>query len=306
MTNGLEPQMGEGEQPLPAPPQGHLAEARPIRVWPVFAWYIGAFFVCMAAQIPVLIAIVVMDMAAGKGPQTAESLFQTPLRFVAIALPAQLGLLALWWIVSTYGDPRARAFRAIGATSLSVASYVCFLAATIAVLWLGALLGEAAMLVFGDWEEDMFARMYENMTWGGGIVLVLFIALAPGFTEEFFFRGYMQRRLLARWSPAVAIPVVAILFAAFHGTPVWAITVLPLGFWFGILAWRTGSLWPGILCHGFINGSINAWRVGAKLDVWPEELSPLAYNVGLGVCLACLLASAWILFKYRPHESIGP
>ena len=162
------------------------------------------------------------------------------------------------------------------------------------------------MLVFGDWEQGMFAQMYENVTWGGGIVLVLFIALAPAFTEELFFRGYMQRRLLARWSPAVAIPVVAILFAAFHGTPVWAITVLPLGFWFGILAWRTGSLWPGILCHGFINGSLNAWRVGAQLDVWPGELSPFASNVGLWVCLACLLASAWMLFKYRPHPSSGP
>jgi len=142
--------------------------------------------------------------------------------------------------------------------------------------------------------------MYDQLTWPSGIALVLFISLLPAFSEEIFFRGYMQRRLLLRWSPWVVLPLVSVIFAAFHGTPVWALTVLPLGLWFGVLAWRTGSLWPGIICHGFINGSVNAIRVGEKLGVWSEDEVPTAaYYAILGVSLASLAGTAWLLARYR-------
>ena len=167
------------------------------------------------------------------------------------------------------------------------------------MLWLGGELGEAAAPFLGDWESDLFAGLFKRMTWTSGTVFVLFIALVPAFVEELFFRGYLQRRLLARWSPAAAIPVVAILFAAFHGTPVWALSVLPLGLALGILAWRTGSLWPGIVCHAFVNGSINLWRVGVVLEVLPADVSPTVYYTGLGIALALLIPSAWLLFA-RP------
>ncbi len=94
--------------------------------------------------------------------------------------------------------------------------------------------------------------------------------------------------------------MVALIFAAFHGTPTWALGVLPLGLWFGILAWRTGSLWPGMLCHGFLNGSVSAWQVGATLGLWPKELSDTAYQVGIGLVVACLLVSLWQLVNYKP------
>ena len=279
----------------PAEFSAHEGPARPLRVWTVFAVFIATALVSIAAQIPVVVVLVVIHVARGGKPQEAVDAMSTPLGFVVAALPAQLAILAMWWLASSYGDPRARAYRAIGRASLAWSQYACLAWGTLAVLWLGGLLGEAGAWLFGDWESEYFARIFESMTWSSGLVFVLFITLAPAFVEELFFRGYMQRRLLARLSPAVAIPLAAVVFAAFHGTPTWALTVLPMGLWLGILAWRTGLLWPGIVCHAFINGSVNLWRLGGAMDVLPEEMSPPAYYVGLATSLACVVLSCWIL-----------
>jgi membrane protease YdiL (CAAX protease family) len=61
--------------------------------------------------------------------------------------------------------------------------------------------------------------MYERMTPVVAVPFVLFIAAFPGFNEELLFRGYIQRRLLARWSPWLAISVTSALFALMHVMP---------------------------------------------------------------------------------------
>ena len=35
----------------------------------------------------------------------------------------------------------------------------------------------------------------------------------------------------------------------------------PLGIWLGVLAWRTGSIWPSIVCHAAINSGWNALQI---------------------------------------------
>ena len=254
---------------------------------------------CVLAQIPVAAILIGVKLAGGSTIDEAVKVFGKPWGFIAVALPAQLAILAAWWLASSKGDPRGRALRPIGATRLPWAAYPCFAWATLVVLWLGALLAEAWSYLLGSPESSQFADLYRSISWPSGIALVLFIALAPGFCEELFFRGYMQRRLLARLSPGLAIPIVALIFAGFHGTPVWALSVLPLGVWFGILAWRTGSLWPGIVCHAFINGSVNLVRVLAALEVLPAEFSATTYGLILGSAGACLLLSIWLLVRHR-------
>jgi membrane protease YdiL (CAAX protease family) len=286
------------------PVETRPAPARPLRVWPVFAIYFGAFAMCAAVQIPVAVVMAVVVVLRGGKPDEIVKLMGTPLGFIALALPAQLGLLGVWWWASTYGDPRVRASRAIGQTMLSAPALVCIVIASLAALYLGDPLSEVGLQLFGQWGSDTFiTRLYDHITWPTGIALVLFIGLAPAFVEEFFFRGYMQRRLLARWPAAVVVPLVAVLFAAFHGTPAWALGVLPLGLWFGVLAWRTGSLWPGIACHAFINGSVTGWRAGVALGALPDHVPSAVFYVFLGAAFACLAASAVILWRGgRPNR----
>jgi membrane protease YdiL (CAAX protease family) len=85
-------------------------------------------------------------------------------------------------------------------------------------------------------------------------VLLLLVSLLPGVVEELLFRGYLQRRLLSRWHPVFAIGVCSVLFAAAHMDPMYAVGVLPLGIWLGIVAWRADSIWPAIVGHVGNNG----------------------------------------------------
>ena len=81
------------------------------------------------------------------------------------------------------------------------------------------------------------------------------LALLAPFAEELVFRGMLYGWLAGRWSNLVAFVLSSLAFAAAHTEPVHILLVLPLGFWFGWLRWRTGSLVPTIVAH-VINNSI--------------------------------------------------
>jgi len=78
--------------------------------------------------------------------------------------------------------------------------------------------------------------------------------LVAAIVEEAAFRGYMQRGL-ERYGPQAAILVSALLFALAHaGQGLTALLLLGPGIFFagllyGMLAWHTGSILPGIIVH---------------------------------------------------------
>jgi membrane protease YdiL (CAAX protease family) len=78
--------------------------------------------------------------------------------------------------------------------------------------------------------------------------------LAP-VAEELVFRGMLYGWLAGRWNNLVAFILSSLAFAAAHTEPLHILMVLPLGFWFGWLRWRTGSLVPTIVAH-IINNTI--------------------------------------------------
>jgi membrane protease YdiL (CAAX protease family) len=89
---------------------------------------------------------------------------------------------------------------------------------------------------------------------GAFAVNTVVAATVVPFTEELFFRGLGVRALLPLGGTA-AIALTAIAFGLGHGL----LVALPVLVAFGLaLAWvrlRSSSVWPGILAHGFYNGS---------------------------------------------------
>ncbi len=79
------------------------------------------------------------------------------------------------------------------------------------------------------------------------------VSLAAPFCEEFFFRGVLQRGLTQWVGPARGIFLTALIFSTMHFDPVGFMARLELGALFGLLLWRTGSLWPGVLAHAANN-----------------------------------------------------
>jgi hypothetical protein len=98
------------------------------------------------------------------------------------------------------------------------------------------------------------AAVINNGSWWTITLLSILLSVIPALVEETLFRGYLQRRFLQRWSPAVAISVSSLLFALMHMDSLQhIIAVVPLGFVNGLLAYRTNSVKPGMLVHAIHN-----------------------------------------------------
>lgn len=84
-------------------------------------------------------------------------------------------------------------------------------------------------------------------------LFILMAALVAGITEEVGFRGYMQVPLERRYSPAVGITIVSIVFVVAHLNQAWAggilIILFAISALWGVLAYVSGSLVPSIISH---------------------------------------------------------
>lgn len=111
------------------------------------------------------------------------------------------------------------------------------------------LLGPEAFSYF-----ELFGYPITNASPLEAVLLGLAMSVSPGISEELLFRGYVQTRLLQRWSAPVAIAVSTALFSFAHLHPLHVLLTLPLGMWLGIVAYRTGSILPSMVLHMLNNG----------------------------------------------------
>ncbi|MGB3906516.1 MAG: type II CAAX endopeptidase family protein [Anaerolineae bacterium] len=84
-------------------------------------------------------------------------------------------------------------------------------------------------------------------------LVVIMSAMVAGVCEEVGFRGYMQVPLEKRYGPGVAITIVSTVFLVSHLRQAWAPPVLfhlfAISALWGILAYASGSLIPGMISH---------------------------------------------------------
>ncbi len=116
------------------------------------------------------------------------------------------------------------------------------------------------------------------------------LGLAPGIAEELFFRGLLQRGLEAHLRPAVAIPLAAGVFGAFHdfrGEPAYALSTAVLGLYLGLAAHLDGSIRAAIACH-----AANNLLAVAVAACWPQlqGANPASTGLGFAFAAACLWA----------------
>ncbi len=135
------------------------------------------------------------------------------------------------------------------------------------------------------------------------LALFPFIALVPGFTEEIFFRGLVQRSM---GNVGVkAIVVSGLTFSFFHLDPHHVAGVLPLGFYLAWLAARTGSLWVTIVTHAANNGVALLASQLAVDAIDPEQTLPW-WTVPIGVVLCALCVSGIHYFTRDRERHEGP
>lgn len=278
---------------------GHVPTVHPVRpprIWTLFAALGAAIIALVIGQIVVGAALVQylwMNSPASVSAdfqqitQRLQAMVTTPLGLILFTAPVELALVATAMLAARR-SPKPFADRlGLRLPRMRWQWYPIFALATIVPFAVSV--GAAALGARLQSPDTGVLRIWESADWATGTALVLFISIAPGFAEELFFRGYIQRRLLARYSPWVAILVTSFVFGLFHVMPAAFMLAFTLGIWLGVLAWRTGSIWPGALCHAAVNGTWNAVQIGGRLlgfDMSGEQAATTTDWVILGAILA--------------------
>lgn len=106
-----------------------------------------------------------------------------------------------------------------------------------------------------DFPAETFTSGYDVDTlplWLAWLFVVM-SSLVAGIFEETGFRGYMQVPLEKHYGPKVGITIVSIMFIVVHLHQSWLppllFQVFALSILLGILAYKSGSLIPGMIAH---------------------------------------------------------
>ncbi len=168
----------------------------------------------------------------------------------AITILGELGLLLpVWWFgLRRHGlgwsSVGLRTFDVLRGVSLGCFAWTVAMAGT--VMW------SLLLSLFG-------LRTQPNMLplFGGGLGGLLSALVAGGlvgpFAEEVFFRGYLFAGLRQHYGLKWALLVSGLFFAAIHVLPTSLPPIFLLGVLFAGLYHLTGSLWPAVGVHAFIN-----------------------------------------------------
>jgi uncharacterized protein len=156
---------------------------------------------------------------------------------------------------------------------------------------------------------DFVTAIFESLVAGSAAGSFLALVVVAPLTEEFLCRGVMLNTLLRRHSPALAIGFSALLFAALHLNP-WQL-FMPLlgGVIFGWWCWRTGSLVPGLLGHGVLNGmafTLSYVPFSLEIPGYSTEFDdviqhqPLWFDALGLILIACGLLGSRIVLPAKP------
>lgn len=106
--------------------------------------------------------------------------------------------------------------------------------------------------------QDM--RMFQQIAKGPSFLLTATaVGIGASLSEELLFRGYLLTPLAGTrfgfWPAAIA---ATIGWTALHFSYSWLglIEVFLFGLYFSWLLWRTGSLWPPLVCHAAYNSTL--------------------------------------------------
>jgi uncharacterized protein len=83
-------------------------------------------------------------------------------------------------------------------------------------------------------------------------VVILVVAVVPAVVEELLFRGLIQKMFERIMSPVVSAILAGTIFGLFHMNPFDLVPLIGLGVFFGMLSYRSQSLWLPISAH-FLN-----------------------------------------------------
>ncbi len=250
-------------------------------------------------------ASALLSIAAATGALTCATV-GVPDAPAALSLSALGTALFLSLLAFGFGSLRRAPLRAalgLGRSSLGGVTVLVLVAGT---LCLSQMLDSIIQLVGAD-QGGVLQELEASLAGARGTPLLLAlvgIGLAPGLGEELFFRGLIQRGLLARLGGAGAVVAAALLFGAAHGDPVHAAAASVLGLYLGAVALLAASTRAAAVCH-VVNNCAAVLTAAWELD-WPSAAHlPVAVVSGAAAALALQYALRRVA-EASPARPIDP
>ena len=250
------------ESSLAANPKAHKP-----RIWTAIttlfvAVIVGSLFTFLAGVAVGVGTGVIMGAQGADGPAIQariQEICQQPLPLLLLSLiPFQFGMAVVVLFAARRSKEPIK--QRLGLVPQSGRTFGGFKLATMAAFTLSiawATLIFSSLIVGPPPTDGPIADIINDGSWWTITLLSVILSVIPALVEESLFRGYLQRRFLQRWSPAVAISVSTLLFAVMHMDSLQhIIAVVPTGVVLGLLAYRTNSVKPGMLVHAVHNTGI--------------------------------------------------
>lgn len=310
-TNDLSPPEPVGDPPSPPPAVPAEREPRRPRIWPCFLLPPLALVLAIVLQGVLAGGIVAWLMSNGTAGGDLQvrlmDVLTSPPGFLAILLSGQLAFAGATLAAAALSPVPMKQRLGFNPLKNPVRTSTIMALGSLAPLTVCFVLVHL-MVVYMPWlpTDDTFLNFFEKITPFWGVLFVILVALSPGFVEEMLFRGYIQQRLLQRWSPAWAIGVTSVMFGLVHLAPHTVVLATVLGVWLGYIAYRTGSIVPTIVCHAFVNGAVNLWRLVVKFSGMPEVAQNIAVGIFVVVGLWFFVVACRMLADYPRAEPAEP
>lgn len=292
------------DAPLPAP-----AAIRKPRVWTPFVTLLTAFVGAQALGIVVYIGLIFsvgfVHGMNGTQPLDLEGevyamVDGTLLGLLLAVLPFQFVFLCVTLLAARLSPVPMRERLGYVRPAMPRFGWLATALAPLATVAI-AMVFAFVMSLLTPYDPNSSALNVDNPTVPVTLGITLLTALIPAFVEELLFRGYLQRRLLERWSPIAAIGISSVLFALMHLDSIHHIVaVLPLGVLLGVLAYRTKSIVPGILFHGLHNLYCGGFDLLGQFVTsnLSETGAGIALLATLGISIAIgLPAAVYLMFR---------
>jgi membrane protease YdiL (CAAX protease family) len=225
-------------------------------IWPAFAAYAIALFLVLVATVVVLltVAAVRVDGAIARiGPELARF----GLSAAGVMLAAGVSAVVLIAVALVAARLEGRSPRNGGLAERlrlgrSRATATGLIATLVGMVGLSLASGAASELLAGHDTNAAIEQIRSALSHLGFIrvpLAVAAIAVGPGIAEEIFFRGFLQKPLIARWGRWPGIAIAAFAFGLMHLDLVQGALAVAAGLLLGWVAERFESIRPAIAAH---------------------------------------------------------
>jgi len=267
------------------------------------AWVTSVILALLGASVAAACFAVAAVIRGDRSPEAIRAEVESAPATWAAILASQAATLVVLLVAARVARVPLRDRAGLGPAGLSGVQRVLVVTAVIIPFAVGVLAaaGVNAMIgpIFGG-GENALTRMWAEGSRVQSVGWVLLIAIVPGVVEEVFYRGFLLRTLLLSWSPRRAILVSSVLFGLAHVEPSQVAFTFCVGVWFGVVAWRTGSVVIPAVMHALMNGGWTAVQmVRVRGDV-PERIWEVAAIVVVAAGMAAFIPAIAILRKPGP------